>query len=279
MAPSFIPQAPRNYIQNQLNVVVARERDALHCMSVKIQVVAGQKRKEPSSDVYEKTLDPRKKPRLASSDDKLHARIADQARHISELEGRLFEVREESKTRRDADELELFNMRTCLKDLMDKADGNRELVQKLEAEIELKEQAIQAASLALEARTKEVSTARNTISNLGERLEYLEEDRKHLKADVHRYHSHAQTVSAHYESKARRQRLNEGWQRTRRQQSESSDSTGGRVEFQPARSQLNPDRAVDHPPSSFNDKVMERVAHLPESRRRSKTAVAGIQAL
>ncbi|KAJ6604229.1 hypothetical protein DFH09DRAFT_1067966 [Mycena vulgaris] len=180
------PAALSNATQIQLDAVT-RERDALRCMVV---AQTGQKRKEPSDVSKKKTLDPRKRLRLSSPEDKLHAKI-------SELEGFLSKVLEESKARRNSDQLALFNMRTCLKDLMDQANVNQELIRKLESDVSLKEKAIQTTSTALDARNKEIAIAENTIGNIGERLKYLEHDRKYLKADVRRYRANAEQIQAY----------------------------------------------------------------------------------
>ncbi|KAJ6574633.1 hypothetical protein B0H19DRAFT_1342157 [Mycena capillaripes] len=187
------PLSDLQIAQGQVQLLV-REREELRCMvaklSTEIHAVAGQKRKE-SSDAP--TQDPRKRPRILSPKEQLSGKIALQQQRISELEGDLFKAAEESKAKRKSDELELFNLRTCLKDLIDKAEVNHELIRKLEADAEVKEK---AGSVALDAKTKEVSSATAEISRLTSRVEYLEHDRKYLKSDVTRYRAkicHLQT--------------------------------------------------------------------------------------
>ncbi|KAJ7923071.1 hypothetical protein B0H13DRAFT_2655401 [Mycena leptocephala] len=162
-------------------------RDKVAKLSIEIQS-AGQKRKEPSSDISAPTRDPRKKPRILSPEEQLHDKIALQEQRISELEGDLFKAVEETKTRRNSDEFELLTVRTCLKNLIDKAEVNQELIRKLEVAVDLKEKATQSASVALDSRMKELSSATTTISKLTNRVKYLEHDRKYLRADASRIH-------------------------------------------------------------------------------------------
>ncbi|KAJ7770908.1 hypothetical protein DFH07DRAFT_259379 [Mycena maculata] len=199
--------------------------------------LAGQKRKEPS-DVPAKTLDPRKRPRTMSPEDTLRMKIVEQERHISELEGRLSQVMEASKTRRVSDEWELTNMRSCLKDLLDKADENQGLIRKLESDVELKEEALQKASAALVVKKEDISAAARTISSLKNRVEYLYNDREYVRSDVRRYRSNARDIYIHYKSKEKR--------RAEREQSYPS-SCGS---------------------DCSDDTVIERASHAPESRSR-----------
>ncbi|KAJ7139722.1 hypothetical protein C8R44DRAFT_847631 [Mycena epipterygia] len=227
-----------NSAQSRLEVIT-RERDELRCMLNEVQLAAGQKRKE-TSEVSTKTLDPRKKKRMSPPEEERRAKIVDQDRHITELEGRLSKTREESKAKRNSDELELSNVRThasilslsCLKDLIDKADANQQLIRKLESDVERKEEAIKTASATLDAKMKEIATARNTISHLEERVRYLEHDRKCLKADVRRYHSNAYDIYTHYKSKMDRQRR-EGMYRMHKRQSLNSYSSAATGQLQP----------------------------------------------
>ncbi|KAJ7124755.1 hypothetical protein C8R43DRAFT_1135436 [Mycena crocata] len=190
----------------RLDVVIG-ECDGLRrteVISAQMQLPTGQKRKE-LSEVSSKTLDPRKRLRASSPEEMvLHAQIAAQKRRISELEGCLFKVTEESKARRNADELELSNVQTCLKDMIDRAETNRELMRKLQADGELKELAARSALAELEARMKKDATTANSISKVSARLEYLERERKYLKGDVQRYRSNALTICEHYKSKMQR---------------------------------------------------------------------------
>ncbi|KAF7340029.1 hypothetical protein MVEN_01920800 [Mycena venus] len=188
--------------QAQVNLLL-KERDELRGMVAKLQVDPRQKRKleEPSSggDVSTPTRDPRKRPRVSAPEEQLCGKLALQEQRISELEGEL----SRSKARRNADEMELTNVRTCLKDLIDKAAANQELIQKLETEVDREANAAKAASVALLSKMNQLETATTTISTLTHRVKYLEHDRKCLKADVNRYRAKCCKMQTYYDSKLR----------------------------------------------------------------------------
>ncbi|KAJ7356918.1 hypothetical protein DFH08DRAFT_932942 [Mycena albidolilacea] len=156
----------------QVNLL-SRERDELRGMVAKLEFAAAGQKRKACSDVSvssTRTRDPRKRPRVLSPEEQL----------ISDLKGQLSKATEESKERRDADARELASVQTCLKDMVGKTSANQELIRKLEADLDLKEKAV-------ESKTNELSAAVTTISKLKNRVSYLEHDRQHLKADVSRY--------------------------------------------------------------------------------------------
>ncbi|KAJ7785859.1 hypothetical protein B0H16DRAFT_1445820 [Mycena metata] len=183
--------------------LITRERNELRSMVAKLssfsesQIATGAKRKSPrSSGVVAATRDPRKRPRILSPEEE---KIASQERRISELEGQLSKAVEESKARRNSDELQLANVRSCLQDLIGKAAANQELILKLEADVERKDKTAQATSAALDGKTRELSAVNATIRKLTDRAKYLERDRKYLKDDIKWYRAKLRDLKSYGE--------------------------------------------------------------------------------
>ncbi|KAK7064590.1 hypothetical protein R3P38DRAFT_2825443 [Favolaschia claudopus] len=164
--------------------------------SVQASIVAGQKRKE--SDDMSVTLDPRKRPRAPSPEEQhvvvLQARISDLERQLRAIE--------QANTRHNATAAEDRTVQTCLEDLMKSAAADRELVRTLETNAELKAQAVTSATIALQDRTQQLSAAHANIRKLTARINYLEDDRKTLRANVTHYREKCGKIQTHYEAES-----------------------------------------------------------------------------
>ncbi|KAJ6501632.1 hypothetical protein C8R47DRAFT_234539 [Mycena vitilis] len=261
-APTRISPAPLSELEAAQTTVhfLKRERSELRAKVHELSTaIAGQKRKESSSSGFVPTCDPRlaKKPRVLSLEEQYRDKISRQEQRIAELESDLSKARDESNMRRNSDQLQLFNVQTCLKDLIDKGEINRGLIRKMETDADLKDK---AASEELNAKKQQLSTAMARIYELTARVAYLEEHRKNLANDAARYRGKFTNLKTHYDT----YRAQNGGYHSSTSSRATSEST-------------EPER--DHSPPSDqpaliapNDGIVQRSTRTSECRKRPEHA-------